>query len=860
MSATANNPMVGTDDIARNSGTTSLHESQGQASPSWSPGRSALQALLAFSSLHEQIRLRRAQQSGTRIEAEDSELEQFALDEVLQLVAHRALAITEADGVAIALAEGNAIVCRASAGFVSPDAGMRIDLNSGFSGACLRGGQIVRCDDAETDSRVNAQACRQLGARSMVAVPLTARQNVIGLIEAFSTEVAGFTDSNVRSLNLLAELILSALKPEEEDRLAEIARSVVQHSSPAELGPIPVLGELSTAKPAGTTREGASSDCKEWLQDEKPVTEQKILDVKAAPAETEKPISANPIGVVDVPKESLTPKQSEPNSEKKAAPKESVSPISGAKEGEKSTPGLWLVLGLILVAVTLGVVVWQKVSRRVSDTTGMGRAAEATAAMPTPAARVAAPGSNEAPASQEPNSGVVQEPAAPAATAPDKSSSQTRVTGIRHWSSADSSTVVIDLQDQVQYEAHRLSSPERIYLDLRVTKLPHELDGKIIDVNDSLLFRVRVAQPARGVTRVVLETKAQASYSVSLEQSPFCLVVQIHKAGAKKPTPTEASGQHDVTPTSKTPANRESPSTNAPATITNPVATPSHDSIATDLPTRSAAIRPVTAGIKDLRPLPLSRSPLNTKSTNPVETTTQAHGETPKLRIVLDAGHGGWDLGTVGRKGLLEKDLVLDIVESLGALVQKRLSAEVIYTRQDDSYVALEKRAEIANISRADLFVSVHANYSDSASARGVETYYTNTYSSVRARTADADSAEVKLQNIDWTHVDIRAKVEQSHKFATSVQHSLYGALASTNPDIRNRGVKEAAYVVLTGTSMPAVLAEVSFVSSPMDENNLQSSRYRQQIAEALYKGIARYTESSRHVQMASSSLKPTAR
>jgi len=81
--------------------------------------------------------------------------------------------------------------------------------------------------------------------------------------------------------------------------------------------------------------------------------------------------------------------------------------------------------------------------------------------------------------------------------------------------------------------------------------------------------------------------------------------------------------------------------------------------------------------------------------------------------------------------------------------------------------------------------------------------------------------------------------------------------LASTNPDIRNRGVKEAAYVVLTGTSMPAVLAEVSFVSSPTDENNLQISRYRQQIAEALYKGIAKYTDATRHVQMASTSLKP---
>ena len=139
----------------------------------------------------------------------------------------RALAITGADGVAIALAEGNAIVCRASAGSIAPDPGIRLDPNSGFSGECLVSGRIVRCDDAESDSRVNVAACRRLGVRSMLAVPLSAKQTVIGLIEAFSNEPYGFNDSDVRSLGLLAELILSAMKPEEEDRLSEISRRVV---------------------------------------------------------------------------------------------------------------------------------------------------------------------------------------------------------------------------------------------------------------------------------------------------------------------------------------------------------------------------------------------------------------------------------------------------------------------------------------------------------------------------------------------------------------------------------------------------------------------------------------------------------
>ena len=231
-----------------------------------------------------------------------------------------------------------------------------------------------------------------------------------------------------------------------------------------------------------------------------------------------------------------------------------------------------------------------------------------------------------------------------------------------------------------------------------------------------------------------------------------------------------------------------------------------------------------------------------------------------KFRLALDAGHGGWDLGTVGRKGLMEKDLVLDIVERLGKLVENGLDAEVVYTRNDDNYVALEKRAEIANLSRADLFVSIHANYSALSTARGVETYYTNTYSSLHARTRETDSDAAAAQSVSWTNVDIREKVQQSRRVASSVQRELYEMLKTNTSGLRDRGVKEAQYVVLTGTSMPAILAEVSFVSSPTDENNLQNSAYRQQIAEALYKGIARYATESGRVKLASTSGKPTGR
>src|SRR6476469_9778332 len=153
-------------------------------------GHEALQALLAFSALHDQVR--RQTQSEASPSESGRQIEKFVLDEVLQLVADRAVTLTGANGVAIALAEGDEIVCRASSGTIAPDRQAKLNPNSGFSGACFRTGQIVRCDDTENDPRVNVNAARRLGTRSMVAVPLGGKDGTIGLIEAFSSKPYAF--------------------------------------------------------------------------------------------------------------------------------------------------------------------------------------------------------------------------------------------------------------------------------------------------------------------------------------------------------------------------------------------------------------------------------------------------------------------------------------------------------------------------------------------------------------------------------------------------------------------------------------------------------------------------------------------
>jgi N-acetylmuramoyl-L-alanine amidase len=226
-------------------------------------------------------------------------------------------------------------------------------------------------------------------------------------------------------------------------------------------------------------------------------------------------------------------------------------------------------------------------------------------------------------------------------------------------------------------------------------------------------------------------------------------------------------------------------------------------------------------------------------------------------RIVIDPGHGGHDTGTIGPNGLQEKDLVLDVGKRLGKLLEARLGADVIYTRQDDIFIPLETRTAIANQEQADLFVSIHANSSHDPDARGVETYYLNFTSNsdaleVAAReNAVSDKSIHELQDL-VKKIALKEKIEESREFASDVQRSLHSGLAMKSPGLRDRGVKKAPFIVLIGANMPSILAEISFVSNPTDARKLRTAEYRQRIAESLYKGISKYASGLSGVKVAS--------
>lgn len=523
------------------------------------------------------------------------------------------------------------------------------------------------------------------------------------------------------------------------------------------------------------------------------------------------------------------------------------------------------------------------------------------------------------------------------------------VTGVRHWSTPVYTRVAIDLQDEVQYEAARVPSPDRIFFDLHGARLSPELIGKSVEVtDDGFLKRIRAAQFSNDVTRIVLDVSDVSDYSAFFLPNPSRLIIDIHgrKRGTVPPplqtasvtpppapaptrvpvrTPTAEAKKPDIgigpstasvdsigtAPPASQPtrtaatksAPQKTPPAPAPASTTNELSTLADVAALSKQPNKVKATKhpttaPVAASVAGTTPAPQSDddddddddkppapskkpSPLVAKNNPPpadlstpsIRNTTPAssipHGSQQRTmmralglkinRIVVDAGHGGHDSGTLGPDGIQEKDVVLDVALRLGKLLKQRLGADVIYTRDDDTFIPLETRTAIANKAQADLFISVHANSSQDASARGVETYYLNFTTSADALEVAARENAVSDQSIHQLSdlvkkIALQDKINESREFASDVEQSLYSGLTNGNVGLKDRGVKKAPFVVLIGANMPSILAEISFLTNPDDAHQLRNGDYRQRIAESLYRGVSRYVGSLNGIRIAENS------
>lgn len=455
--------------------------------------------------------------------------------------------------------------------------------------------------------------------------------------------------------------------------------------------------------------------------------------------------------------------------------------------------------------------------------------------------------------------------------------------------------VVLDVDDVAEYSAFLLPNPYRLIIDIH-GKLPARqvaavkanvtapappsaaVKEKKAEAADSEVT-VRQIKPATNTKPV--ETAAQPAVEKS---KPAAVAAQEAKPAQQAPAQSAAS-RSGVEQAAATLSSKDSPdkvlsskdksSASGEKTVEVAKADPPKtvvDDTVMDEPTK-VTTKPTTGPtFQSIAPQESSRN--RRKPSDPVSkaSNTTTHVASPTAagkrsliralglkigKIVVDAGHGGHDTGTIGPNGLMEKDLVLDVALKLGKLLETKLGAEVVYTRDDDTFIPLETRTAIANKEQADMFISIHANSSSDTSARGVETYYLNFTTSRDALEVAARENAVSEKSIHELQdlvkkIALKEKIEESREFAADVQHSLYVGLNSRNPGVRNRGVKKAPFVVLIGANMPSILAEISFVSNPGDEKKLKTSEYRQRIADSLYKGINKYVSGLSGVKVAS--------
>lgn len=354
--------------------------------------------------------------------------------------------------------------------------------------------------------------------------------------------------------------------------------------------------------------------------------------------------------------------------------------------------------------------------------------------------------------------------------------------------------IVLDIGTLREYTSGELRDPDRIYVDVLQAKLNPILQNQSYPVTADYISQVRISQKTPSTVRVVADVDFAKvlSYRVYPLFDPFRLVIDIHPVDSKIP----AAGA-------------------APAGKTPPAAKPT-----------GKPPDPGASGYSMARQLGLG-----------VRT------------IVIDPGHGGPRPGTIGKSGLQEKTINLDVALALQKLLREKAGLEAILTRESDIDVPLENRTVIANQKRADLFVSIHVNAHRDRHRGGVETFYLNISPDPAVNELAAVENATSTKNIGEMKSIIQkivqnSKIQESRDLAEKIQRNLVKSLAKDLPGIKSLGVKGGPFWVLIGGEMPSVLVEISHLSNPREEDKLKTRKYRELAAQGIYEGIMEYIHS----------------
>ncbi len=369
------------------------------------------------------------------------------------------------------------------------------------------------------------------------------------------------------------------------------------------------------------------------------------------------------------------------------------------------------------------------------------------------------------------------------------------VKDIRHWSTQNYTRVVVDMEGRITYGHHLLKrdpardKPERLYLDLVNARVSKEIDNSI-PIKGDLLERVRAGQYKKDRVRVVLDINSIGSYKIFHLYDPFRIVVDVRKGDQ------EEEEKEPVLVLKK---------------------------------------RPVRKGI------------LKSKKPDTNVSLARQLGLNVK-RIVIDPGHGGKDPGCY-RGRIREKDIVLNLARRLAEKIRKEVGCEVYLTRNKDVFLPLERRTAIANMKKADLFISLHVNAHRNRGVHGIETYFLNMATDKNAvmlaarENATSEKSISDLQKI-LNDLMLNTKIHESSRLAHHVESGLVTDLHGRFRKVKSLGVKQAPFYVLIGAQMPAILVETGFLTNLLERKRLVSKNYQEKVAQGICDGIKHYINS----------------
>ena len=379
---------------------------------------------------------------------------------------------------------------------------------------------------------------------------------------------------------------------------------------------------------------------------------------------------------------------------------------------------------------------------------------------------------------------------------------------------SDSFRVVVYTSEAVTFSQGRLSKPERVYINFKETQLADSV-AKEIKIGSRFLKGLRLSQLDKENTRLVVDLNESNNLKIGVWSEGHKLFVELSN---KKAPDVKVASKSKIPFTKKIASKPKIPSTKA---------------VNFDKKVKhNKEPRKVAVKVSKKRSFPVVNKKL------PL--------------IVIDAGHGGNDLGAKGYRGIQEKNVNLAIALRLKDVLTSRYKYRVILTRGDDTFIPLPGRGKIANDNNADVFVSVHANAAPRRAAHGIETYYLGQGHSEEAKaTAARENGKlVKSVKDDETQEILASmisttKINQSSRLAGNIQNQLYQSMRKKYSGVKNLGVKEGPFFVLHDTNMASVLIEVGFVTNPREESRLKQSSYLDRLASSIAKGVSKFVQDS---------------